>query len=889
MLYNLTAFLIVLFFLSSSAAGKDICTDVNFKTLVSRADLHYRETVSRSEAGLPLGNGRMGSLIWTSPASLKLQINRVDVFAVNRNTQSFNQRDMDYAAGCGYFDINFTGYGDDVFPHTATRQHLSLYDALLTVNGNGVQAEMLAWVHEDVIAFRIDDQRHQPEPVHVKLRMLRPAEMYTRHHSAISRLFEQNGYIVLTQTFKEGDFYCRSAVVAAVSGRAAKARLSDATGGRIPIQSSKTWRLNRKSGQPSVPGLGQATQTEIQLITPPAKGRFEVLVASAASFDPQTDVVASAVSQLEAAQAKGFDSLLNDNREWWHAYWSRAFVHLHSPDGIADEIEKNYTYYLYLMAASSRGDFAPDFSGMIWKTRGDASSWGSQQWWNNLSMYYRGFLPANRLDVMQPLFNHYSGMYDACSTAARQMWDSKGIFIPETVWFDGPPDIPDEIAAEMQDLYLVRKPWHMRSRRFREYAVGQNPLTSTWNWKGRGYWKEGRWMFSDKGKGPFGSVLHLFESGAKIAFLYWKCYEYTGDKVWLKEHAYPVIRGVTEFYRNFPNTFKESDGKYHIHLINDREGLKGVRDGIESMTAMHGLLPVALKASELLNADHELRQSWKEFYDNLAPLPCSDHPDYPFCCESGTPFWVGGLRPFVAAGSGQRHLGPNLAPIAFFDYCSLESRDHRPDIWNTAIATYEKIHPDGIDENTKIHILLNDALAAAKLGRAQDVRFALPSLVTLPRPQEQFCDFEGTGRTGVLPNRMSLREGVNAIGAQRLGNAACTLHEALVQSNPPAPAQQPVIRVFPAWPKEWDAEFSLLCRGGFLVSASQKNGSIDFVKIKSQNGGPCLIRNPWENNTTVQVSKHNKTENMSGSLLSLDTEKGELIVLKPGILGNDDK
>ncbi|MDZ7722227.1 MAG: hypothetical protein U5R06_05210 [candidate division KSB1 bacterium] len=231
----LMAIYFLAFIVSTTFASAPVSLmDVDFESLVSRADLHYSETVDRSEAGLPLGNGRMGSLVWTSPAVLKLQINRVDVFAVNRNTQSFNQRDMDYAAGCGYFDINFTNYGDDVFPHTDTRQHLSLYDAFLTANGNGVQTEMLAWVHQDVMAFRIDDQRSQPEPVHVKLRMLRPAEVYTKHHSAISRLFEQNGYIVLTQMFKEGNFYCQSAVVAAVAGRPARARLSDATGGKIP-------------------------------------------------------------------------------------------------------------------------------------------------------------------------------------------------------------------------------------------------------------------------------------------------------------------------------------------------------------------------------------------------------------------------------------------------------------------------------------------------------------------------------------------------------------------------------------------------------------------------------------------------------------------------------
>ena len=39
----------------------------------------------RPNEGLPIGNGRMGTLVWTALSSLEFQLNRVDVFAVNRN------------------------------------------------------------------------------------------------------------------------------------------------------------------------------------------------------------------------------------------------------------------------------------------------------------------------------------------------------------------------------------------------------------------------------------------------------------------------------------------------------------------------------------------------------------------------------------------------------------------------------------------------------------------------------------------------------------------------------------------------------------------------------------------------------------------------------------
>jgi hypothetical protein len=41
--------------------------DINYEELVSRASLTYDKPVNRSEEGLPIGNGRMGSLVWTTP------------------------------------------------------------------------------------------------------------------------------------------------------------------------------------------------------------------------------------------------------------------------------------------------------------------------------------------------------------------------------------------------------------------------------------------------------------------------------------------------------------------------------------------------------------------------------------------------------------------------------------------------------------------------------------------------------------------------------------------------------------------------------------------------------------------------------------------------------
>src|SRR5580698_8412551 len=89
--------------------------DVDYRKLVSRADLVYERPVPRSEEGIPIGNGRMGSLVWTTPGQLRFQINRVDVYPSNCTSNSFFQAHEDYCGGCAFLDIDF---GEDSFPET---------------------------------------------------------------------------------------------------------------------------------------------------------------------------------------------------------------------------------------------------------------------------------------------------------------------------------------------------------------------------------------------------------------------------------------------------------------------------------------------------------------------------------------------------------------------------------------------------------------------------------------------------------------------------------------------------------------------------------------------------------------------------------------------------
>jgi len=494
----------------------------------------------------------------------------------------------------------------------------------MTVAGQGVTARLLAWNRHDVIAVEIDDERAAPEPINLDLRMLRYAvqgvpkknyefvqkhlvQIRTAEHTATSRLEIRGGAILLTQQFAEKEFFDQSAVGIQVLGRASRARyLSD---------------------------------SDVQLSAAAGRGRFTILISSAATFDRSQDVAQLALAELEPAVRSGFDALLADNRAWWKQFWSEGSVELHSADGQADYVGENYRYFLYLMGSSSRGKYPPRFGGMLWYTNGDMRRWGSQYWWANTSSYYNGLIPAGRWELMDPLYSMYTGMYDSCALAAKQQWGSEGIWIPEIVFFDGLEKLPDDIAAELQDLMLVRKPYSERSAQFQAFAEVRNRHHSRWNFEADGTWEDGHYVVPTKGHGIFGHCTHILGSGVRIASLYWDRYQYTLDPEWLRTRAYPMLRGMAEFYRHFPNFQKGPDGVYHLNHINNGEQKWDTSDSVYETNCLHLIFPLAIRAAQILGVDPDLQAAWAEVNAHLVPPP-------------GTQYGGGSLSGYVYPGPG---------------------------------------------------------------------------------------------------------------------------------------------------------------------------------------------------------------------------------------------
>jgi hypothetical protein len=155
------------------AQASETLLKYDYRSLVAHSDLSFNTPAPSHHDGLPIGNGRVGTLVWSTPSALHFQINHVDLFCCGNNTLASPKGHNDYSSGCGYLDINVVDYGDDVFAGEKFKQTLSVYEGVESAEGEGVKMRSLTWTDGDVIAAEVDDQRGHPGAINIDLRMLR--------------------------------------------------------------------------------------------------------------------------------------------------------------------------------------------------------------------------------------------------------------------------------------------------------------------------------------------------------------------------------------------------------------------------------------------------------------------------------------------------------------------------------------------------------------------------------------------------------------------------------------------------------------------------------------------------------------------------------------------
>lgn len=804
---------------------------------------NFSESGILPEDGMPVGNGRMGTLVWLTPNAIHMQVNRVDVFGMDSSSRSVRGTDSDYSGGCAFLDIELSSADHPIFGED-TEQHLWIEKGQVHIVGNEVEILCYGDMEEDFLVLEIMDYRSKPERISAHLRALRFQSQYAigcnnrnythpvlykngnisynkqLHQLASTILEKEDRKIALRQIFREGSFYCSSLV-------------------EVAAPNSKVFTWHRNPTETVLEALPQENMTK-------APAKTVLTITSYATLEENKTFKLIPVTE----RCADTESLRIRNEQWWASFWKRApYLNFSSANGRGQQITEDINYFFYIMAITSRGKYMPRYGGLLFNTGGDFKMWGSQYWWHNSSCYYAALISTGFTELAGAFISHMENWRGACEKAASQQWGAKGLWIPETTWFNGPEEIPEELREEFTALYICQKKWEERSEAFKKFAEGRNSFDTRYSFishRADGY--------GERGFGVFGYVSHIFSTTAKIAYWMWKYFLITDNRQWLQNLAYPFIRGAAQFYVTLPLVTEGEDGKLHIEHCNNHESVWDCKDAVSELAAMHGILPIAIKAADLLDTDKEFLPVWRSFLDRLAPIPTSAEREALVTGEEQAECWASARSKGQYGRANCEHISD---PVVLYDYCTPETE--AKEIRRLGRNTMNMIKKHyGYGRKVQVNTLDMCVDAVSRSSDPQAMEAFVGAMHDLENYEKDFTDLEGCAHTKILANRMTLREGPQAPDVQRLGHITSAMANAVCQGYPKAPGEEPVLYLFSSLPEKWDAQIRMQTTGGWQAEAGAVSGkcvSATFTGGKR----PLSVRNPWGEKPVLFVSEDGET------------------------------
>jgi hypothetical protein len=738
-----------------------------------------------SGAGMPCGGHDIGLLAWVEGDDLLFYIDR---------SGSFDENHQMLKLGRVRVSLSPSPFSQG----QPFRQELSLREGALQIVAGSPEVRIRIWVEVGRPVAHVEVESDQPtklRAVYENWRLERRETPQKHSHAIISlRGYDKPVYTWPdTIDFDEEGvvFYHRNRDDDLLINKLIRQQGLESVAGEIPdTQKGRTF-----GGWMGGPGLvpdatveGTYIRTKFRgwpLVSQSAECRHELRVVchtdQIETIDEWTDGLRALVSQ----ELPSLSDAKQTAQAWWANFWDRSHISIRPDNADADDpvwqVGRNYQLFRYMLGCNAMGDYPTKFNGGLF-TSDPCHITGLM---NSLA--------DDDLTVLDPDFRCWGGGSFTGQNQRLVYWPmlKSGDFDLMHSQFDYyRRALP---GAEAR----VRHNWGHGGACFTEQLENFGlPFGWGYGWP-LGDDNHRRTDDLDPGLLAGRFIRYHYDSQVEFALMIVRYQQFSGLDI---ERWMPFVRSVLRFYdahyrfrcRQETGSDLEEDGLYRFSPSTALETFKDAKNPLSVIAGLKILNEQLLALPEHL---------WKEEDRDLSTAMLGRLPELP-----------------TRDSDGHRVF----APAETFNPKPINGED--PQLY--AVYPYELVHPGNewwqVAQDTWDYDDLKrrflpcwgqTVIWAARLGRTEEVaKLVVEKMQDCGRP---FPAFWGPGPDWVP----DLDHG---------GSGAICLQEMLMQVDPSNAEQSPsgIIRLFPAWPLDWDVDFKLHAPGGTIVSVQFQGGRL---------------------------------------------------------------